>query len=160
MHIERSLQWQETQRVRRIFLLLCERGKVPYRVHGPTARKASGNSDLRSEVTLIKSLESFGDISETHVSNSYAVRRGLCGHSKSQLGRDDCLAKRRYLFLLSYIEDEGRSQGTLFPVVLDDLVPADHLPASRLSYVPMPPAPESGPAKSRKVDLYDYAPAS
>lgn len=28
---------------------------------------------------------------------------------------------------MSYIAGEGRSQGTLFPVVLDDLVPADHV---------------------------------
>jgi len=28
---------------------------------------------------------------------------------------------------MSYIQGEGRSQGTLFPVVLDDLVPADHV---------------------------------
>lgn len=28
---------------------------------------------------------------------------------------------------MGYIEGEGRSQGTLFPVVLDDLVPADHV---------------------------------
>ena len=28
---------------------------------------------------------------------------------------------------MAYIEGEGRSQGTLFPVVLDDLVPADHM---------------------------------
>ena len=28
---------------------------------------------------------------------------------------------------MAYIEGEGRSQGTLFPVVLDDLVPADHI---------------------------------
>ena len=28
---------------------------------------------------------------------------------------------------MSYIEGEGRSQGTLFPVVLDDLIPADHV---------------------------------
>ncbi len=27
---------------------------------------------------------------------------------------------------MSYIQGEGRSQGTLFPVVLDDLVPLDH----------------------------------
>lgn len=26
---------------------------------------------------------------------------------------------------MSYIQGEGRSQGTLFPVVLDDLIPAD-----------------------------------
>ena len=28
---------------------------------------------------------------------------------------------------MSYIEGQGRSQGTLFPVVLDDLIPADHV---------------------------------
>jgi transposase len=28
---------------------------------------------------------------------------------------------------MGYIRGEGRSQGTLFPVVLDDLVPADHV---------------------------------
>jgi hypothetical protein len=28
---------------------------------------------------------------------------------------------------MGYIEGEGRNQGTLFPVVLDDLVPADHM---------------------------------
>ena len=28
---------------------------------------------------------------------------------------------------MGYIEGEGRNQGTLFPVVLDDLVPADHV---------------------------------
>ena len=28
---------------------------------------------------------------------------------------------------MSYIRGEGRSQGTLFPVVLEDLVPADHV---------------------------------
>jgi hypothetical protein len=27
---------------------------------------------------------------------------------------------------LSRVQDEGRSQGTLFPVALDDLVPVDH----------------------------------
>ena len=30
-------------------------------------------------------------------------------------------------FFMSYIQGEGRNQGTLFPVVLDDLVPADHV---------------------------------
>src|SRR5260370_29944940 len=29
--------------------------------------------------------------------------------------------------LMGYIEGEGRNQGALFPVVLDDLVPADHM---------------------------------
>jgi transposase len=28
---------------------------------------------------------------------------------------------------MGYIEGEGRNQGTLFPVVLDDLVPVDHV---------------------------------
>jgi hypothetical protein len=28
---------------------------------------------------------------------------------------------------MSFIRGEGRNQGTLFPVVLDDLVPADHV---------------------------------
>jgi hypothetical protein len=28
---------------------------------------------------------------------------------------------------MGYIQGEGRSQGTLFPAVLDDLVPADHV---------------------------------
>lgn len=28
---------------------------------------------------------------------------------------------------MGYIQGEGRHQGTLFPIVLDDLVPADHV---------------------------------
>jgi transposase len=28
---------------------------------------------------------------------------------------------------MSFIQGEGRSQGTLFPLVLDDFVPADHM---------------------------------
>jgi hypothetical protein len=28
---------------------------------------------------------------------------------------------------MGYIQGEGRSQGALFPVVLDDFVPADHM---------------------------------
>ena len=28
---------------------------------------------------------------------------------------------------MAYIQGEGRVQGTLFPVVLDDLVPPDHI---------------------------------
>jgi hypothetical protein len=28
---------------------------------------------------------------------------------------------------MAYIQGEGRSQGSLFPVVLDDLVPVDHM---------------------------------
>jgi len=28
---------------------------------------------------------------------------------------------------IAYIEGEGRKQGTLFPVILDDLVPTDHM---------------------------------
>jgi hypothetical protein len=28
---------------------------------------------------------------------------------------------------MAYIEGEGRNQGTLFPIVLDDLITADHM---------------------------------
>jgi len=35
--------------------------------------------------------------------------------------------ERGHFSLMSYIQGEGRSQGTLFPVVLDDLVPSDHV---------------------------------
>jgi len=35
--------------------------------------------------------------------------------------------ERGHFSFMSYIQGEGRSQGTLFPVVLDDLVPADHV---------------------------------
>ena len=35
--------------------------------------------------------------------------------------------ERGHFSFMSYIRGEGRSQGTLFPVVLDDLVPADHV---------------------------------
>ena len=28
---------------------------------------------------------------------------------------------------MAYIQGEGRNQGTLFPVVLDDLVPSNHV---------------------------------
>jgi transposase len=28
---------------------------------------------------------------------------------------------------MAYIQGEGRSQGSLFPVVLDDLIPVDHM---------------------------------
>lgn len=36
------------------------------------------------------------------------------------------LSARAFLFM-GYIRGEGRSQGTLFPVVLDDLIAADHV---------------------------------
>lgn len=35
--------------------------------------------------------------------------------------------ERGQFSFMGYIEGEGRSQGTLFPVVLDDLIPADHV---------------------------------
>jgi transposase len=35
--------------------------------------------------------------------------------------------ERGHFFFMGYIQGEGRSQGTLFPVVLDDLVQADHV---------------------------------
>jgi transposase len=28
---------------------------------------------------------------------------------------------------MAYISGEGRTQGTLFPITLDDLIPADHI---------------------------------
>src|SRR5580698_6706690 len=38
-----------------------------------------------------------------------------------------CPRTTRTASFMAYIEGEGRNQGTLFPVVLDDLVPADHM---------------------------------
>jgi hypothetical protein len=35
--------------------------------------------------------------------------------------------KAEAFLLMGYIHGEGRNQGTLFPVVLDDFVPADHM---------------------------------
>src|ERR1700758_3810254 len=35
--------------------------------------------------------------------------------------------ERGHFSFMGYIRGEGRDQGTLFPVVLDDLVPADHV---------------------------------
>ena len=35
--------------------------------------------------------------------------------------------ERGRLYFISYIQSEGRSQGMLFPVVLDDLVQMDHV---------------------------------
>ena len=37
------------------------------------------------------------------------------------------LQKRGHFRFMGYIQGEGRNQGTLFPVVLDDLIPADHV---------------------------------
>jgi transposase len=37
------------------------------------------------------------------------------------------LLERGHFSFMSYIQGEGRRQGTLFPVVLNDLVPADHV---------------------------------
>lgn len=39
---------------------------------------------------------------------------------------------------MSYIQGEWRSQGTLFPLVLDDLVPAEHVCRVRRSIVEHP----------------------
>jgi hypothetical protein len=41
--------------------------------------------------------------------------------------RSDVLAIRDDVILMGYIQGEGRSQATLFSVVLDDLAPADHM---------------------------------
>src|SRR3984893_3933271 len=40
------------------------------------------------------------------------------------MGRCPCGSEGIFV---GYIEGDGRRQGTLFPVVLDDLVPADHV---------------------------------
>jgi hypothetical protein len=38
-----------------------------------------------------------------------------------------CPRENENTVFMAYIQGEGRNQGTLFPVVLDDFVPADHL---------------------------------
>src|SRR5271156_4979356 len=38
-----------------------------------------------------------------------------------------CSRKREDIVAMAYIQGEGRSQGSLFPVVLNDLVPVDHM---------------------------------
>ena len=45
---------------------------------------------------------------------------------------------------MAYIEGEGRSQGTLFPVVLDDLVPVDHMCRVLDAFVARPALSELG----------------
>ena len=45
---------------------------------------------------------------------------------------------------MSYIQGEGRNQGTLFPVVLDDFVPVDHLCRVIDAFVDMLPISELG----------------
>lgn len=72
---------------------------------------------------------------------------------------------------MAYIEGEGRNQGTLFPVVLDDLVPADHmcrvvdafvsqLEMEKLSFERARPAdtgrPGYNPRSLLKLYLYGY----
>src|SRR3984957_7190449 len=65
--------------------------------------------------------------------------------------------------LMAYIQGEGRNQGTLFPVVLDDFVPADHVCRVIHAFVPRlvmselgverPQAPETGPPGYDPRDL-------
>jgi transposase len=72
---------------------------------------------------------------------------------------------------MGYIQGEGRNQGTLFPVVLDDLIPADHmcrvidafverLDMERLSFERSQPAdtgrPGYDPRALLKLYLYGY----
>ncbi|MCU1252532.1 MAG: family transposase [Edaphobacter sp.] len=45
---------------------------------------------------------------------------------------------------MGYIQGEGRNQGTLFPVVLDDFVPADHVCRVIDSFVEKPVISERG----------------
>jgi hypothetical protein len=51
---------------------------------------------------------------------------------------------------MAYIRGEGRNQGTLFPVVLDDFVPADqaHHERARRNH-------NDGSASSRLIELSD-----
>ena len=75
------------------------------------------------------------------------------------------------IFVMGYILGEGRGQGTLFPVVLDDLIPADHLcrvieafvgklEMSALGFVRAEPAetgrPGYDPRDLLKLYLYGY----
>jgi hypothetical protein len=52
-----------------------------------------------------------------------AVRSVICEHRSMR--RLPCYVE--VCPLMGYIEGEGRNQGALFPVVLDDLVPANHM---------------------------------
>lgn len=73
---------------------------------------------------------------------------------------------------MGYIQGEGRKQGTLFPVVLDDFVPADHmcrvidafvekLVMSELNFGRAQPAPMHSRASLRDDQVpYLRAPAS
>ena len=61
---------------------------------------------------------------------SYAVRKEFVAvrpviFKQGSMRRLPCQAE--VFLLMGYIEGEGRNQGTLFPVVLDDFVPADHV---------------------------------
>jgi transposase len=72
---------------------------------------------------------------------------------------------------MAYIQDKGRDQGTLFPVVLDDLVTADHvcrvidafvgqLDVDKLGFERAQPAetgrPGYDPRSLLKLYLYSY----
>jgi len=57
--------------------------------------------------------------------------------------------KRGHFLFMSYIQGEGRSQGTLFPVVLDDLMAVDELDCCALSAV----VPQR-PTKRKSANAY------
>jgi len=47
---------------------------------------------------------------------------------------------------MGYIRRDGRSQGTLFPAVLDELVPVDHFCRVIVSMARLEPCPSTGPS--------------
>ena len=53
---------------------------------------------------------------------------------------------------MGYIEGEGRNQGTLFPVVLDDFVPADHMCRVIDAFVNMLVMPDLGFERARAAE--------
>ena len=55
---------------------------------------------------------------------------------------------------MSYIQGEGRSQGTLFPVVLDDFVPADHVCRVIDAFVEKLEMSDLGFERAKAVDTY------
>jgi hypothetical protein len=68
-----------------------------------------------------KSVSGIARLPALHLQEAFV----LCHVKQGQMRR--CCAEAEADLLMSYIQGEGRSQGTLFPVVLDDFVPADHV---------------------------------
>lgn len=74
--------------------------------------------------TTIQIVSICGSVDCTPLEKSFViVRREPFKHGLMR--RLPCVAEAS--LLMGYIRGEGRDQATLFPVVLDDLVPADHV---------------------------------